>query len=272
MHSSSPSFPLVLSILLLTTVVCTHPQLPLPSSGEPPTAFPLDNSGITSREDTPTTFPFEDAGFGDPQSLKVVPLSWGPNGIEQFLSSTSSGSTNYRDGGEMSINHPGPLPSADESSTKSGNEISQNNACDQRPNNTLKSRRRLRNRDSGQEIPSWCSTNPNDRNSPSKTQTTPGQQPAGTGDRKLDDGGKIPVDVPTLDSPNEESDYTGTSTKTRANLEMCPPDRIYPVCADDEAISASSAALNVFFAYTTYMLNPAYACRSALPIPSLHLL
>lgn len=215
MYSSYLSFRLVLSILL---PVRPHPQLPLPSSGEPPRTFPLENSRITTRDDTGTVFPFEDLGFGTSQTPKVFPLNGDPTGVEQFLSSTSAGSTNYGDASEMSINHPGLLPSADESSSRSGDEnmiTSQSNACNPRSSHTNTSGRRLRNRDPGQELPSWCNANPNERNVPSEPQTVPGQQPAGTGNRELNEGGKIPVDVPTPDLPSAES---GTSTKTRANL------------------------------------------------------
>lgn len=268
MHLSSPSFPLILSIFLLTTIVRPHPQLQLPSSGEPPAAFPLENSGITAREDTTTDFPLEDVEIGSPQPLQAFGLNGGPpTAVEQFLSSTSSGSTDHGDGGEMSINDPGLFPSADESSARSGdgNIISQSNACNQ---NTLKSRRRLRNRHPGQEVPSWCSTNPNQIKSPSEQPTVPGQQQGvGTSNRELNEGSKIPVDVPTADSPTEESGYTGT-TETRANLEVCPSDRFYPLCADDTAISAAPAEFGVFMGYTTYMLDPAYACTS-LPLTPL---
>lgn len=98
MYSSYLSFPLVLSILLLTTFVRPHPQLPLPSSGEPPAAFPLENSGVTTRDDIGTAFPFEDVAFGTSKAPKVFPLNGDPTGVEQFLSSTSAGSINYGDG------------------------------------------------------------------------------------------------------------------------------------------------------------------------------
>lgn len=113
MHLISPSFPLVLSIFLLTTIVCPHPQLQLPSSGEPPAAFPLEKSGITAREDTTTDFPLEDVEIGSPQPLQAFGVNGGPpTAVEQFLSSTSSGSTDHGDGG--GINDPRLFPSADE--------------------------------------------------------------------------------------------------------------------------------------------------------------
>ena len=268
MYSSYLSFPRLLSILLLTTFVRPHPQLPLPSSGEPPAAFPIENNGFTTRDDTGTAFPFEDVAFGTSKTPKVFPLNGDPTGVEQFLSSTSAGSINYADGSEMSINHPELVPSSDQSSTRSGDEnmiTSQSNACDPRSSHTLTSERRLRNRDPGQELPSWCNANPNERNIPSEPQTVPGQQPAGTGNRELNEEGKVTVDVPTLDSPSAESDYTGSSTKTRANLEICPPERSYPLCAEDEAISDVPAELAALFTYVAYLLSPAYACTSPCP-------
>lgn len=142
-----------------------------------------------------------------------------------------------------------PQPMKSSARSGDGNIISQSNACNQ---NTLKSRRRLRNRHPGQEVPSWCSTNPNQIKSPSEQPTVPGQQQgAGTSNRELNEGSKIPVDVPTADSPTEESGYTGT-TETRANLEVCPSDRFYPLCADDKAISAAPAVRDFYGIYHVY--------------------
>lgn len=268
MYSGYLTFPLIISILLLSTFVRPHPNLPLPSSGKPPAAFPLENSGVTAQDDTGTAFPFEDIAFGTFKTPKVFPLNGDPIGIEQFSSSISAGSINYGDGSELSINHPGLVPSSDQSSTRSddGNmKTSQSNACDPRSSHTLTPGRRLRNRDPGQELPSLCNANPNEKNIPSEPQTVLGQQPAGTGNRDLNDGGKAPVDVPTFDLPSAESDYTGTSTEARANLEICPPERMYPLCADDGAVRDEHAEIAAFFTYVTYSLNPAYACMSPRP-------
>lgn len=255
MHSSYAPFLLLISILLLTAAVRPHPQVPLPSSGEPPAAFPLENSRITAREDT------EDVGFGTPRSLKSFSLDGGLSGVEQFLSSTS-GSTDNGDSVEMRINYPGILP-LDESSNRSGEEnmISQSNACDQR-SNSLKSRR-LRNRNPGQKLPSSCLANPIERNSPSEPQIKPGIEQSGTDNRELNEEKNIPVDVPVFENPTKGKDYMGTSTKTEANLEICPPERVYPLCADDQAISAMPEG----FTQVTYMLYPAFACTSPRWIP-----
>lgn len=255
MHSSYASFALLTSILFLTTAVRPHPQVPLPSSGEPPAAFPLENSGIMLREDS------EDVGFGTPGSLKASPLDGSPSGVEQFLSSTSGGTTANGNGVELRINHPEILPS-DEISNMSGegNLISQSNTCDQRSNG-FKSRR-LRNRNPDQELPSSCLANPIERNSPSDPQAEPNKGQSGAGNRELNEGKNIPVDVPDFDFPTEGKDFMGTSTKTTANPEICPPERLFPLCADDKAITAMPEELAHLFTQATYMLNPAYACTS----------
>lgn len=144
-------------------------------------------------------------------------------------------------------------------SNSSGEEniTSPSNACDQRFS-SLKSPH-LRNRDPGQEHPS-CLANPIDRNSPSEPQIEPDKVKLGAGNRELNQGKNIPVDVPDFDFPTKEKDYMGTSTTTRANSEICPPEREYPLCADDKAISAVPEGVARLFAQVTYMLFPAYAC------------
>lgn len=256
MHSNYASFALLTPILLRTTAVRSHPQVPLPSSGEPPAAFPLENSEIMLREDS------EDVGLGTPRSLKAFPLGGSPSGVEQFLSSTSGGTDNGNDV-ELRINHPGILPS-DEISNRGGegNLITQSIECDQ-GSNSFKSRR-LRNR---QELPSSCLANPIERNSPSEPQIEPDKGQSGAGNRELNEGKNIPVDVPDFDIPTEGKDYMGTSTTTTPNSEICPPERLYPVCADDKAIIAMPEGIAHLFTQVTYMLNPAYACTSPRWIP-----
>lgn len=257
MHSSYALFALLTSLLFLTTAVRPHPYVPLPSSGEPPAVFPLENSGIMLREDT------EHVGFGTPRSLQAFPLDGSLSGVERFLSSTSGSTDN---GAELRINHPGILPS-DEISNSSGEGdlISQSNACDQ-SSNSFKSRR-LRNRNPGQELPSSCIANPIEGNSPSEPQIEPDKGQSDAGNRELNEGKNIPVDVPDFNSPTEGKDYMGTSTKTTANSELCPPERLYPVCADDEAIIAMPEGIADLFTQVTYMLSPAYACKSLRWIP-----
>lgn len=255
MHSSYALFALLTSILFLTTAVRPHPQVPLPSSGEPLAAFPLENSGIMLRKHS------EDVGFGTPRFLKAFPLDGSPSGVEQFLSSTSGGNDNGN-GVELRINHPGIVPS-DQISNRSGegNLISQSNACDQRSDG-FKSRR-LRNRNP----PSSCLANPIERNTSSEPQTEPDKVQSGAGDRELNEEKSIPVDVPDFDFPIKGKDYMGTSTKATENPEICPPERPYPVCADDQAIIAMPEELAHLFTQVTYMLNPAYACTSPRWIP-----
>lgn len=48
-------------------------------------------------------------------------------------------------------------------------------------------------------------------------------------------------------------------------MEICPPERSYPLCAEDEAISDVPAELAALFTYVTYWLDPAYACTSPRP-------
>lgn len=204
------------------------------------------------REDT------EDVGFGTPRSLQAFALDGSPSGVERFLSSTS-GSTDNGKGGVLRINHPGILPS-DEISNSSGEGdlISQSNACDQ-SSNSFKSRR-LRNRNPGQELPSSCPANPIERNSPSEPQIGPDKGQSGAGNRELNEGKNTPVDVPDFNLQTEGKDSMGTSTLSTANPELCPPERLFPVCADDKAIVAIPEGLAHLFTQVTYMLNPAYAC------------
>lgn len=197
MHSSYIPFALLTSILLLTTAVRPHPHVPLPSSGEPPAAFPLENSGFLL-QDT------EDVGFGS---------------IE-------------------------------------GNLISQSNACNQR-SNSFKSRR-LRNRNPSQKLPSSCLVNPIETNSQSEPQIEPDKEQSGVGNRELNEGENNPMDVPIFDFRTEGKD----STTPTANSELCPPERIFPACADDNAIIAMPEGVGDLFTQVTYMLYPAYACTS----------
>lgn len=237
-------------MLILTAAVRPHPQVL-----EPSTAFPPENSGITARGDT------DDVGFGTLWSLKAFPLDGGHlTGVEQFVSSTS-GSVENGNGVEIEINHPGLLLS-DESSNRSGEEniISQSNACDQR-SNSLKSRR-LRNRNPGQKLPSSCPANPIGRNPPAEQQIKPDNDPLGTDNWEPNEGKNIPVDVPEFIFPTKGKDYTGTSTIPKMNSEICPPERLYPMCADDKAIQAVPEGIEHLFTEVRYMLNPAYACTS----------
>lgn len=210
------------------------------------------------REDT------EDVGFGTPRSLQAFALDGSPSGVERFPSSTS-GSTDNGKGGVLRIDHLGILPS-DEISNSSGDGdlISQSNACDQSPN-SFKSRR-LRNRNPGKELLS-CPANPIERNSPSEPQIGPDKGQAGAGNRELNEGKNTPVDVPDFNFQTEGKDSMGTSTLSTANRELCPPERLFPVCADDKAIVAMPEVLVHFFTQVTYMLNPAYACTYPRWIP-----
>ena len=255
MHSSYASFPLLTSILILAAAVRPHPQVP-----EPSTAFPLENSGIKAPGDT------EDIGFGTPWSLKAFPLDGDQlTGVEQFLSSTS-GSVEKGNGVEIEINHPEILLS-DVSSNGSGEEniISQSNACDQRSNSPKS--RRLRNRNPGQKLPSLCSANPIEKNPPSVQQIKPDNDPSGTDNGESNEGKNIPVDVPEFIIPTEGKDFMGTSTIPKENPEICPPERLYPLCADDNAISAVPEGIEYLFTEVRYMLSPAYACTSPCWIP-----
>lgn len=254
MYPSSAPLPLLPSILLLTAAVRSHPQAPLPSSVEPPAAFPLESSGITARKDT------EEVGFGTPQFLKAIPLDGGLTGVDPFLSSTS-GSTGNGNVVELRINQARILHS-DEISNSSGEEnlISQSNVCDQ-GSNSLKSRR-LRNRNPGQELPSSCLTNPIERNSQSEPQIEPDKERLGAGSRELNQGKNIPVDVPDFDFPTEGKGYMPTM-----NSNICPPEKLYPLCADDEAISVMPEEMAYLLQETTYMLYPAYACTFPIGSP-----
>lgn len=186
MHSSYVSFALLTSILLLTATVRPHPQVPLPSSGEPPAAFMLQDT--------------EGVGFGS---------------VERNL-------------------------------------ISQ---CDQ-SSNSFKSRR-LRNRNPGQKLPSSCLANPTERNSQSEQQIEPDKEQSDPGNGELNEGKNDPLDVPIFTLPT-----MGSSTTSTANPELCPTERLYPVCADDQAIIAMPQGTEHLFPYLTYMLHPAYACKS----------